>query len=291
MPLPPPKNPQKSLERALTAHNFAATNRCISHVPAILEGSLAWRTTLTMAALGRMGEPVEKKRAGWDWLAERAFEFPTDVPPEGDGGFVEVLGKILESEPIELATLWRERAPDLPLPSHLLGRALWRRDTEALQWWVDQGLPLEEPAQVMHPVMGQPRQPNVLLSITIHKFNALPHVQFLLDHGAEPLKMVNPQEPHVKLDSPLIAITRRYKDKDNVGSFPVDPEEVEQFRALWVALVAAGDDPAYQSDLKECPLDLLQQTRSAGWWESHLRHSQTAPLTTEPTRQRMRRRS
>lgn len=272
-----PKNPHGAVKHALKTRNFKAAARYVTNNPWVLTADEPHRVALTLAATGATGEEASLKLQAWAWLDAQGFEFPVT-----GAGYAEVMGTLLEKEPMELVEAWHGRAGSPVItPDHdLLVRALHRRTAEALKWWVNQGLPLTEPAADTH------RLPHVLMALAHHRLNTPDHVLFLLSQGVQPLRRIAPDEPQVAQESPLIVLTRQYRDLENVGGLPRNG--METFRALWVALVEAGDDPTYQSALKERPVDLLSQTTSAGWWDAWQRHRQAPahPGETHPVARR-----
>lgn len=274
--------PLTVFQEALADHRFDLLNAWVTEQPALLAGDDPQmdRVDITVKALGKPDFSVEEKLKGWTWLATHRFAFPTD-----EAGANQVLGALLRGQPTAVLDAWRARTADVPIRHALLGAAVNNPSMEALHWWVRQGLPVHA---------GPDRYPHLFTAVGVHQLDAGEHVQFLLDHGLRPVPASGGQGkgPVTTRDTPLIILTRQYKNKEQSITDSVTDQERERFRALWVTLVTAGDDPHYEGDLAgDSPWAMLQDTPSAAWWDAHLRHSQTAPLTTEPTRQRLRRRS
>jgi hypothetical protein len=276
-----PKNPQRALCHALKTHNLRAAQRYLSQNPTLLEGDEKWRTQVTLAALGEINAPLVQKEAGWQWLSDRGFVFP--VIGEGH---TDVLAHALRQEPVAVIEAWCARCGHPAVPVYLLGPAIARHDTVALRWWLEQKLPVEEPPGHFG------RMPNVLYAVFLHKLQALDTVALLLAHGAHPLPRVEASAPEAKLETPLLCLTQHYQALEAATSSgqPLATEALTAFRALWTALVAAGDDPAYQSDDGACPLTLLSRTPSAAWWEAQQRQDQSQQQPV-PSRPRPRRRA
>jgi hypothetical protein len=276
MPARRPANPQGALLFALRTHrgNFKSASAKLAQ-GATLDGDEKERIKLTLAALGPIGLDAALCQSGWQWLADNGFVFPSSP-----AAHEEVLGAVLESKPIVLAETWVSRTglDVTTLPASVFNRTLFRRDTEGLKWWHAHGLPVRNP----DPAIGQ--FPLVLLTLSHHQLKAAPLVTWLLDHGVKPLPRVLPHESTPPLETPLISLARKHRDLANQSA-----ADIQGFRTMWAALIAAGDDPAYRNPLGESPLDLLAQGASANWWEAHQRQEQATDHTpSRPARRRLR---
>lgn len=263
---------QKNFLKALQAGNWKLAQRQLEQGKACLGESDSEKIAVLMHALGPGGGSAEQTVEGWTWLDKHGFTHPTSVDAHEA-----ILSAVLKERPLAAADAWMIRSVHDAIPQRLLGQAIQRRNTEALDWWVGRGLPLTEDQA------NTGIYPHILLAIAQHKLNALPHVQWLLNHGVKPLARQLPQDTD-ETDTPLLRCTQHYRDY--LTTFPKQHDK--NFRALWLLLVEAGESPHTPSALGETPLSILEQTASKGWWEARQREEALSQVASPSRRMRPR---
>jgi hypothetical protein len=228
--------PQKKLAIALNSRQWAAAEKALANGASVIpDGSGAW-CNLAMKALGPLGMAPAEKLEGWRWLQSHGFQFDGQGDVEKTERLLETL---LSREPIETLKWLDDQGFVSKSGSNRVAGAIKRQDMDGLEWLAERGEPLDTSPPVL---------PSILLAITWQKMSAAPHIEWLLDHGVQPLSNAHLlANPLALVNRPLHAWGQAfYGATDGVNHTP-DRSLLVRFERIWNRLIAAGDDPNAQT--------------------------------------------